>query len=55
MSYANAHTFQLDAATERLISSYPKLTAEEAQHLARVGAPLCLAKKLGPCRDFDPY
>ena len=38
MAHANSHTFQLDAATERLISSYPLLTAEEEQSLAREGS-----------------
>lgn len=38
MTHAGFYTFQLDTATERLISSYPKLTAEEEQHFARDGS-----------------
>ncbi len=38
MAHASSHTFQLDAATERLISSYPLLAAEEEQTLAREGS-----------------
>ena len=38
MAHASSRTFQLDAATERLISSYPVLTAEEEQALARKGS-----------------
>ena len=38
MIYASSHTFQLDAATERLISSYPRLTAEEEHDLACEGS-----------------
>ena len=38
MTHASSHTFHLDAATERLILSYPLLTAEEEQVLAREGS-----------------
>ena len=38
MTHASSHTFHLDAATERLISSYSVLTAEEEQALAREGS-----------------
>ena len=38
MTHANSHTFQLDVATERLISSYLPLTPEEEQHLAQNGS-----------------
>ena len=38
MTHASSYTFQLDAVTERLISSYPKLTAEDEQDLARDGS-----------------
>ena len=38
MTHASSHTFQLDAATERLILSYPVLTGEEEQSLAREGS-----------------
>ena len=34
MTHASFHTFQLDAATERLVSSYPRLTSEEERALA---------------------
>lgn len=56
MRPANTRTFQLDATTERLISSYPQLTLEEEQHLARdesdasrekfIGANLRLVKSI---------
>ena len=38
MTHTSSHRFQLDAATERLISSYPRLTAEEEHVLAREGS-----------------
>lgn len=47
MTHANTRTFQLDAATERLISSYPKLTVEEEQHLARDGTDEARDKLIG--------
>lgn len=47
MTHANTHSFQLDAATERLISSYPKLTVEEEQHLARDGSDQAREKLIG--------
>ena len=38
MTHASFYTFHLDAATERLIASYPLLTAEAEQVLAREGS-----------------
>lgn len=38
MTHASSRTFHLDAATERLISSYPVLTAEDEQVLACEGS-----------------
>ena len=38
MTHASFHIFQLDAATERLISSYPRLTPEEERALAQEGS-----------------
>jgi RNA polymerase sigma factor (sigma-70 family) len=38
MIHAGPHTFQLDAALERLISSYPRLTPEEERDLSQSGS-----------------
>lgn len=38
MIHARSHTFQLDAALERLISPYPRLTSEEERALAQSGS-----------------
>ena len=38
MTHVNTRTFRLDAATERLISSYPKLAPAAEQHLTHDGS-----------------